>query len=252
MVMGFNGWPNGGQVSTGVLTYLISKLEARKMGEITSLTFYDLTIKRPHVKYHLGVLQEYKLPSNVFYYTPKISGKELILFLGDEPSFRWVEYVEAIMHVVKRFNVKRVYTIGGLLDRVPHTVEPLITFAVNFHHLAPELEKIELEPTNYEGPSSIHSMILYKCREEKVEAVSLWGHSPYYLSGTDVKTIYHVVSKLLTLLRLSLDVNDLRIQSEEFRERIDMEVNANSELKELLSRLEIEYQLSRRRPSYVG
>ena len=45
---------------------------------------------------------------------PEDGGPDLILLQGVEPDLLWQEYVEAILDCVDRFQVRRVYTIGGL------------------------------------------------------------------------------------------------------------------------------------------
>ncbi len=252
MVIGLRGWPDGGKISSGSVSYLISKLSARKLAEIDSGIFYDLTLKRPYVKYRKGVIMEYQLPENHFHYVENPSGSDLILFLGEEPSFRWFEYVDSLLEVVRRFNVSKVFTVGGLLDRIPHTVEPVITFSTNSAEEAAKLSKLELEATDYEGPSSVHSLILYRLKQERIVAVSLWGHSPYYLSGMDLQTIYYVVKRLSELIGFGIDLNDLKLECDAFREKLDSEVKSNEELRNIVAELENEYYLSKRRPYYVS
>ena len=252
MVLGFRGWPDGGKISSGSLRYIISKFSARRFAEIDPAMFYDLTMKRPYVRYMRGVIMEYQMPENYFYYVKDFSGRDFVFFLGEEPSFRWLDYVDALLEVIRRFNVVRVFTVGGLLDRVPHTVEPVITFSTNSAEEAARLSKLELEATNYEGPSSIHSLILHRLKQEGIVAVSLWGHSPYYLSGMDLQTIYYVVRKLLELMNVEVDLNDLRLECDAFREKLDSEISSNAELRNVVAELENEYYISRRKPGYVG
>ena len=40
LVMGFEGWPDAGKVSSGVISYLRDKLEANKFAEIKPDDFY--------------------------------------------------------------------------------------------------------------------------------------------------------------------------------------------------------------------
>jgi len=42
MVLGFSGWMDGGEVSTGTVNYLIDKLEASKFAEIDPEDFFLL------------------------------------------------------------------------------------------------------------------------------------------------------------------------------------------------------------------
>ncbi|HID05493.1 MAG TPA: PAC2 family protein [Aigarchaeota archaeon] len=252
MVIGLRGWPDGGRVSSGSVSYLISKLSAKRFAEIDSSGFYDLTLKRPYVKCRKGVIMEYQLPDNTFHYVGDVLDGGLILFLGEEPSFRWFEYVDALLEVIRRFSVSRVFTVGGLLDRIPHTVEPVVTFSTNSAEEAARLSRLEMDATDYEGPSSVHSLILYRLKQERIVALSLWGHSPYYLSGMDLQTIYHVVKRLSELIGLEVDLNDLKLECDAFRERLDSEVKSNEELRNVVAELENEYYLSRRRPYYVS
>jgi len=253
MLAGFQGWPDGGKVSSLTLTYLTKKMECNLFAEISPEGFYDFSEKRPLVSYRGGVLESYALPKNEFYYSITKDGKRsFILLLGEEPNLNWVTYVDTILEVARMYGVRRVVTVGGLLDRIPHTVEPVISFSTNMAERVERGRMLDAEPTNYVGPSSVHSLILHRCRETGIEAISLWGHSPFYLTGPDLQTTYHVTKKLVGLMALSTDVEDLEQESREYRSRIDLELERQPELKKLVSELEEEYQVSKRRPSYVS
>ena len=47
MIIGLDGWPNAGKVSTNVVKYLIRKLGARKFAEIRPDNFYVFSSTRP-------------------------------------------------------------------------------------------------------------------------------------------------------------------------------------------------------------
>ena len=67
LLLGFSGWMDGGEVSTGTVKYLIEKLGAERFAEIDAEAFYiynfpgamELTaLFRPHGKIKDGLLGE--------------------------------------------------------------------------------------------------------------------------------------------------------------------------------------------------
>ncbi|MEM0090757.1 MAG: PAC2 family protein [Nitrososphaerota archaeon] len=252
LVAGFYGWSDGGKVSSTTLLYLLSKLPSKLFAEMNPEPFYDFTVRRPYVSYKSGMMTSYLMPKNEFWYVKEVGSRSLVLFLGEEPNLNWMKYVRVIMHVIKKFGIKRVYTIGGLLDRIPHTVEPMISFFINNENLRKDVWMLGGEFTNYEGPSSIHSLILYACMKEGIEAMSIWGHSPIYLPFPDVQTTYHIIKKLVDYLNIELDLSGLEAESKDFRTRLDIELQSQPELRRLVLELEDEYYKTRRRLGYIS
>ena len=73
MVCGMGGWVNGGEAATGSVKYLVSRLEARKFARIPIGNFHIFQIPgeiglRPRIKMEDGILKDYHVPENQFYY----------------------------------------------------------------------------------------------------------------------------------------------------------------------------------------
>jgi proteasome assembly chaperone (PAC2) family protein len=163
LVAGFAGWPNAGEVSTGTISYLKEKLRAKKFGEIKPHAFYDFPSLRPQTVIENGLIKELKFPANEFFYwKSEKSVHDLIILLAVEPHLKWNEYVDSILHLAEQFKVERIYTVGGTYDRVPHTARPMVTAAVSDLELKEELKKYNIEPVEYQGPCSIHTMAYSK------------------------------------------------------------------------------------------
>jgi hypothetical protein len=130
LLLGFSGWMDGGEVSTGTVKCLIDKLGAQGFAEIEPTGFYiynfpgpmEMTaLFRPHTKIKDGVIESYEVPSNTFFCSEE---SDLILFLGKEPNLCWEEYAECIFSVCSEFGVSMIYFIGSVEGLVPHTREP--------------------------------------------------------------------------------------------------------------------------------
>lgn len=136
-MMGFSGWMDGGDVSTGTISVLTEKLDAEKIAEIKPDGFYlysfpgsmDITaLFRPHTKIKEGLIESYELPSNEFFCSEK---DNLILFKGREPNINWEQFADCIFELCDKLGVKSIYFIGSVAGLVPHTREPRLFCSVS-------------------------------------------------------------------------------------------------------------------------
>ena len=247
LVMGLEGWPDAGKVSSGVINYLRDKLVTRKLAVLRADDFYlyqslGAEAKRPVTDIHDGLVTSLDLPRTTFwFYKSQKSAHDLILLLGREPELRWGDYVDLILDLAQSFGVVRIYAIGGTYDVVPHTIEPLVAAVFSVPGLEAEMGKYGITPISYRGPSSIHTMLLVSASKRSIEAVSLWGYVPHYIQVPNTKVCYGVLSKLARCLELELDFEDMRRGGEQLDEMVDKAVAQKPELQDYVRRLEVEY-----------
>ena len=251
LVAGFEGWPDAGKVSSGVVRYLRDKLNARKFAEINPDDFYifqspGVELLRPITVIEDGQIKELSLPSTGFWAWNKEekAGHDLILVLGVEPHLRWNEYADVLLNLAQELAVQRIYTIGGTYDRVPHTRELIISAVANDPALEAELKEYNTEPTSYHGPSSVHSLLLSSATKRNLKSASIWGHAPHYIQTPNSKVCYGILKRLTAMLEIAIDLDDIRQEGEELDEQINMAVAQKPELAEYVKKLEEEYRLA--------
>ncbi|OGD54728.1 hypothetical protein A3K80_00845 [Candidatus Bathyarchaeota archaeon RBG_13_38_9] len=252
VVMAFSGWPDAKRVATYAAEYLRDSLKAEKIGEIDPKPYYDFTIERPQVTIKDGLMIEYSPPINEFYFRrDKKSSHDLLIFIGTEPHTNWVRYVNSIFKVMSSGKVNRICIFGGLIDRIPHTVEPLISGVANTTKLVEEMKSSSIKPADYSGPSSIHSLILNECQKKGIPTMSIWGHAPEYVGDVDPRTAHQLLLKVKDLIGLNVDLDELGIESNLFRKQLDSLMKKDQTFSELIQSLEIEYKNARRTPDYL-
>ena len=235
MVIGLDGWGNAGEVSTFVVKYLADKLEAKKFGEIPPEKFYNYLIQRPITLIREGIIQSYISPRNdLFYWRKKIN---LVLLLGYEPHLNWSTYTKTILKLAKEIGVERIYTIGGYLADISHEEETIISASTNNEKLISELKKIKVEFTNYQGPTSIYSEILWKAKEKKIDVVSLWCAVPTYVNIPYPKAAYNILEKITQLIGIKLDLKDLKKKAETFKIQLEKEAKYQPQLRSFIENL---------------
>ena len=247
LLAGFGGWANGGEVSTEVVEFLQSNLATEPLGEIVSDGLYihasPTLASRPATVIRQGLIESMRFPSNTLHswQCPQDGEHDLILLAGVEPDLHWQEYVAAILACAERFQVQRVYTIGGYLDHAPHTRTPRIAAVVTDAALRPELMAYDVELTDYEGPTGIQSYLLAACQECGIEGISLWGGTPTYIEGS----YPHVAQAMLRLLRrmwrLSVDLQPIEEHAAELDGALHAQLDNHPDLAEYVKRLEQAY-----------
>ena len=247
LLLGFTGWMDGGDVSTGTVKCLIDKLKAQKLAEIEPKGFYiysfpgsmEITaLFRPHTQIKNGVIESYEIPSNTFYYSEQ---SNLVLFLGKEPNLNWEEYIECIFSICADFDVELIYFIGSVAGLVPHTREPRLFCSVSESGLKEKFQHYGVKFTNYEGPASIITYLTANCSKRNIQMVSLVAAIPAYVQGNNPKCIEAVTRRIAGMLDLEVDLSNLTAVSEEFERKLHEVVAEQPELENNIHKLEEDY-----------
>ena len=247
MVLGLSGWMDGGDVSTGTIETLVTKLQPERIAEIGPETFYlysfpgsmEITAMfRPHTTISDGLVTRYRPPQNVFHCD---EANDLILFQGKEPNLRWPRYAECIFRVAEEFDVRWMYFIGSVAGVVPHTREPRLFCSVSEESIKPEFERYGVRFSNYSGPASLATFLTHAAAERGIRMATLVAEIPAYIQGRNPRCIESMLRRVSGMLGLSLDLDDLRTVSDAFEKKLDEVVAEKSELAQLIKKLEGDY-----------
>ena len=252
MVCGISGWVDGGEAATGTVKYLVQKLEARRFADILIDSFHVFQVPgqlslRPYIRIKDGLLEEHRFPQNQFFYWANPNAdNDLVLFLGTEPNLNWEEYANAILDVAEELAVVRVYLLGGVLDRTPHTREPSVSCTCSSNELKEEMQQYRVQFSNYEGPGSFGTTLLYVCQQRQMATVSLLARATYYpefniLISYNPKSIRAVLRRLNRMLRLNTDISDLDRAAEEFEAKLELIGSQNPEFQAYIKELEKDF-----------
>jgi proteasome assembly chaperone (PAC2) family protein len=223
-------------------------LGARKFAEIRQPDDFYLfqspgaELARPATRIEEGYVKELVMPSTGFWaWENQVAAHDLLIMLGVEPHLRWNQYVDLILDLAQEYRVERIYSVGGTYDKIPHTIEPVISAVINTPGLKAELGEYGIESTAYQGHSSVHTLLMVVAGKRGLEAASLWGHAPHYIQVPNARVCYSLLRKLIRMLGIDLDLEDVRKAGEYLDEQVDKAVEQKAELQEYVKRLEEEY-----------
>jgi proteasome assembly chaperone (PAC2) family protein len=240
LIAGFAGWSDAGQAVTFALQSLVTSWSAHRFAEIDPESFFDFTETRPNISLGPTGQRSLQWPANALYgHRFENHDRDVVLFIGTEPHLRWKTFCRLIVTVARQANVSCLVTLGALLADVPHTRETTLTGFASTHRLLPQLKKMGVRMSTYEGPTGIMGALHDAWRPTNLPAISLWGNVPHYISATpNPQVSLALLRRVSVLLGTPLPVGPLERQARAFSRQVDDALKENPEAQEYVHELE--------------
>lgn len=237
LVAGFTGWNDAAGAASDAVEWLATNLAGRPFARIDPERFYDFQTTRPHVSVRDGVTERITWPANEFSAaTATTSRHDIIILRGVEPSFGWRSFCDIVVQVARETACELVVTLGALLADVPHTRTPAITGTATDPDL---IARLGLERSRYEGPTGIVGVLHDACRRAGLVSASLWAPVPHYVaSAPDPMASRELVSRFAQLTGLDIDLTELDLAAEGWRNRVSAAVVGDSDTAAYVAELE--------------
>lgn len=247
LLLALTGWMDGGHVSTGTVRHVMQGRDLTAVARIEPGGFYidnmpgdmeTAALFRPEVKHDGGLVTRFEFASNEF---TADATTNLAFFLGKEPNLNWAGFADCIFDVCNRLNVSRIIFIGSFGGAVPHTREPRLFGSVSRHELLPLLQQHAIRPSDYEGPGSFASYLVYRSPRQNVEMISIAAEIPGYLQGINPLSIEAVTRRLGRLLGVPVNLAELRTASTAWELQVTDAVEKDENLAATVRELEERY-----------
>jgi proteasome assembly chaperone (PAC2) family protein len=243
MVCAFKGWNDAAGSATSALTTLADSLPLERVATVDPEEFFDFQDTRPTIQVIDGTYREIEWPeTEILVATAESAPRDLVIVLGTEPNLRWRTYSETLLKVADELGVVTVAVLGALIADVAHTLPVPVTGLASDPEMVAGLE---LEKANYEGPTGIVGVIHELCRQREIPSVSLWAAIPHYVAAVpSPKAALSLVGLIERVTGVAADTSALEREASEYEEQIDRAVAADSDIEEMVTRIE-EQQRSR-------
>jgi len=238
LIAGFDGWSNAGNISIDTLIYLKKKVGAKKFAEIDPDPFHKYTNIRPCARVEGGEIKYLFFSPYEFFYKRGEDTTDLILFVGKEPELRWKKFTQSFLTVATDLKVETLLTIGGTYDCITHKQEPLISGVFSEDSLKITYAHSGIKAAEYEGPISIHTLLMMEAKKIGIKGISIWGHAPQYLRSNNLSTIHQILTLINEIGRFNLDLTALQLKAIELNKQIDVIVQKNPELLQFIEKFD--------------
>jgi proteasome assembly chaperone (PAC2) family protein len=239
MVCAFRGWNDAAAAASTALTSIANSLDAEMIAQIDPEEYFDFQSTRPTISMDEGQTRRIDWPeNNLFAVRIPAADRDLVLFDGTEPNLRWRTFSETIATAADALGVEMIVTLGALIAEVSHTLPVPITGLASSAEL---VEELELERSNYEGPTGIVGVVHDLCRQSGIDSASLWAAVPHYVAAVpNPKAALALLRRLEGLTGIAVEASSLEEETADYEEQIGRAVAANPEIEELVNRIEAE------------
>ena len=236
-------WIDVNGVGTLVLKEVEARLNATELGTLSRPgRFYDFTRYRPTIDLEDGI-RDLSIPTTHLHYAKREGRADIILLRLLEPHANAEFYVDSVVELLRRFQVRKYIILGSMHDMVPHT-RPLLVSGYGMGKEAREdVRKAGALPLIHHGPSSVVNLITKKASEAGIEAIAFMVSLPQYVMlEEDYLGTVRLMEVLNMLYDIPLDKEDFAKALEQ-RKLIEEKVNDSAVIKGLLPQLERAYDL---------
>ncbi len=238
-------WIDVGGVGTLTLNWLEDHFQAEDLGRIARPGhFFDFTRYRPSVYYDEEGRKQVSVPNTYMTYGQGTNGHDFIFLHLLEPHNDSDRYIESMVRVLTKLNVKRYCLIGSMYDYVPHTMPLQVTGGASGQATASELEVQGIEASNYQGPTTITTLITQQAPALGIDTMSLIVHLPQY---TQLEEDYTGAARLMDIISSIYGIpvdSDYYEKAQHQAEEVNQVLDKNPQLKALVSELEAQYRKS--------
>ncbi|MFC1900962.1 PAC2 family protein [Chloroflexota bacterium] len=237
-----NPWVDVGSVGTLVLSWLEEHYKAKDLARLARPgDFFDFTRYRPTSRIR-GEQRQVTVPNTFVTYSKQETGSDVLFLRMLEPHSHGEVYIDSILRLLARFNVKKYFLIGSMYDYVPHTRPLIVTGGAVGKGMQQQMENMRVKYSNYQGPTSISFLISQRAPEFDIETSSLIVHLPQYTQmEEDYMGTVRIMEMLSSIYGIPLKEPYIR-RADKQKEQINQALNKNPELKTIIEQLENNYE----------
>jgi len=236
-------WIDVNNVGTLVLNELETQYGAKELARLAKPGhFFDFTRYRPTLYYEEGI-RRVSIPNMTLRYAKREGGNDLLFLHLLEPHALSEVYVDSVLKLLKTLNVKKYILLGSMYDAVPHTRPLIINGGAIGRETQLDLKRSEAQPSYYQGPTSITTLITQRAPEFGTETIWFIVSLPQYvILEEDYIGKMRLMEILNLLYNIPIDKKDFEKATEQ-RNIINQKVEKTPELKNILPQLETLYEV---------
>jgi PAC2 family len=232
LVASFDGWVDAAEAASRAVAQVAG--DAAVVATFDPDALFDYRSRRPVLDVQDGRLSELRWPDLTIRHA-RLEGRDVLVFSGAEPDFRWQALAADTVDLVRRLNVTEWVSLGAVPGAVAHT-RPVPVMAT-----ASEDGLLD-EPAGPEGllrvPSAALSVLEMAVTDAGTPAVGFYAQVPPYASIGYAAASIALVRRFASHVGLPIDVEPLLDEERDQRARYDAAVAGDAMLRETVARLE--------------
>jgi len=233
IVASFDGWVDAAEAASGAVAQIAG--DGQVVASFDADALFDFRSRRPVLDVTDGRLTDLHWPELTLRHT-RADGRDLLVFLGAEPDFRWQELAGDVTELAQQLGVAQWISLGAVPAAVPHT-KPVPMMAT-----ASEDGLLAADSTGPEGllrvPSAALSVLEIAVTSAGTPAVGFYAQVPPYASLGYAAASIALIERLSRHLGVVFELDELMEEERDQHARYDAAMDSDPVLRETVSRLE--------------
>lgn len=242
LIVAFEGWNDATEAASTAARFIAKQMNAEPVAAVDPEDYYDFQFSRPIAQFDDDGSRIFVWPGAEYLVAPNPESPDqadlsrISLLIGAEPSRRWQSFAAEILEMALDREVDTVLFLGAMLADAPHT-RPI---SVHRSSPNPELQlALEIEPSRYEGPVGITSILSQAFYHEGIHCLSLWASVPHYVhNSASPKAALALIAEFETLTGINIETSELSTEAFAWERGIDELVAEDAELTSYIAELE--------------
>jgi proteasome assembly chaperone (PAC2) family protein len=239
LVHALEGFSDAGHAIRLAAAHLKDSLDTELVASFAIDELLDYRSRRPLMTFKTDHFTHYEDPELSLYALHDGVGTPFLLLAGLEPDLKWERFITAVRLLAERLGVRRTIGLGTIPMAVPHTRPVTLTAHSNDRELitdfTPWISEVQV-------PGSASNLLEYRMAQHGHEVVGFTVHVPHYLAQTDYPAAAQaLLEQVAKSGSLQLPLRALTEAATEIRGKIDEQVEASSEVAQVVTALERQY-----------
>lgn len=249
MLVVLQPWIDVGSVGTMTLAFLGETLDAQPLAQLARPgRFFDFTRYRPMLSRDGGERKVTVPNARLHRAQSHDGGRDWVFAHILEPHSNGEEFVEGVIELVQRLDVREYVMIGSMYAPVPHTRRPVVSGGSSGELMRRRLLAAGVRESNYEGPTTIMAIMGASGPSLGVETTTMILQLPAYAQvERDYMGLQEMLELLSGLYALDLDIDAVREEADRQRQALDETAAEDARLQVWLKELELAYDMEARR-----
>lgn len=239
LIHALEGFSDAGHAIRLAAGHLKTALEGELVASFAIDDLLDYRSRRPLMTFKSDRFTHYSEPELTLHALRDSAGTPFLLLAGMEPDLKWERFITAVRLLAEQLGVRRTIGLGTIPMAVPHTRPITVTAHSNdrtlINEFAPWITEVEV-------PGSASNLLEYRMSQHGHEVVGFTVHVPHYVAQTDYPEAAEVLLQHAARTgALELPLSELSEAATEVRAKIDQQVDSNTEVAQVVSALEQQY-----------
>ena len=239
LIHALEGFSDAGHAVRLAAAHLKSSLDGELVASFAIDDLLDYRSRRPLMTFKTDHFTAYDDPELNLYALRDSFGTPFLLLAGLEPDLQWERFVTAVRLLAERLGVRQTIGLGAIPMAVPHTRPVTMTAHSSNRELIADHQPWVGE---VQVPSSASNLLEYRMGQHGHDAVGFTVHVPHYLAQADYPAAAEaLLAQAAKSAALQLPLKELTDAGTAVRTKIDEQVEASSEVAQVVEALERQY-----------